>query len=151
MSNRKNGLKTAGRDDLGQFTQGNSGRPKGAKHKTTQAVQALLDGEAEALTRKAVEKALEGDSVALRLCLERISPAPKDRPVTFPLPDDLLDIRQATEAGAGIMQAMAAGDLTPNEAAGIMAILRTYCEMNFYRDLEESLDQIEQQQKRARL
>ena len=35
------------------------------------AAEALLDGEAEALTRKAIETALEGDVAALRLCLDR--------------------------------------------------------------------------------
>ena len=63
-----------------------SGRPRGARNKTTLAVEALLDGEAEVLTRKAVERAKEGDSVALRLCLERILPPRKDRPVSFALP-----------------------------------------------------------------
>ena len=46
-----------------------SGRPRGARNKTTLAVEALLDGEAEVLTRKAIERAKDGDSVALRLCL----------------------------------------------------------------------------------
>ena len=61
-------------------------RPKGAKNKSTLAAEALLDGEAEALTRKAVEMALGGDTVALRLCLERLMPPRRDRPVAVPLP-----------------------------------------------------------------
>ena len=65
-----------------------SGRPRGARNKTTLAVEALLDGEAEVLTRKAIERAKDGDSVALRLCLERILPPRKDRPVSFALPKD---------------------------------------------------------------
>src|SRR5215204_4346329 len=56
----------------GRFKPGNPGRPKGARHKTTLAIEALLDGEAEALTRKAIELAKAGDLVALRLCLDRI-------------------------------------------------------------------------------
>ena len=48
-----------------------NGRPKGTRNKTTLAMEALLDGEAEAITRKAIEKAKEGDMVAIRLCLER--------------------------------------------------------------------------------
>jgi hypothetical protein len=52
-----------------------AGKPKGARHKTTLAVQALLDGEAEALTRKCIELAKEGDTTALRLCMERLAPA----------------------------------------------------------------------------
>lgn len=50
------------------------GRPQGSRNKATLAVEALLEGEAEALTRKAIERALEGDIQALRLCLERVCP-----------------------------------------------------------------------------
>lgn len=49
--------------------------------------RARLDGEAGALTRKAVEMAMTGDLTALRLCIERLSPPPKDALVTFPLPN----------------------------------------------------------------
>lgn len=62
-----------GRETDGRFAPGNSGRPAGARHKTTLAIEALLEGEAEALTRKAIELALAGDMTALRLCLERIA------------------------------------------------------------------------------
>jgi len=58
----------------------------GARHKATVAAEALLDGEAEALTRKAVEMALAGDGAALRLCLDRIIPPRRERPVRFNMP-----------------------------------------------------------------
>ena len=45
-----------------------------------------VDGEAEKLTRVAVDVALAGDTVALHLCLDRVAPFRKDRPVTFALP-----------------------------------------------------------------
>jgi hypothetical protein len=41
--------------------------PKGARDKATLAAEALLDGEAEEITRKAVELAKAGDTIALRL------------------------------------------------------------------------------------
>jgi uncharacterized protein DUF5681 len=63
----------------GRFKPGNPGRPKGARHKTTLAIEALLDGDTEALTRKAIELAKAGDLVALRLCLDRICPPRKER------------------------------------------------------------------------
>ncbi|MGH1571925.1 DUF5681 domain-containing protein [Methylobacterium sp. P31] len=56
------------------FAPGNPGRPAGARNRTTQAIEALLDGEAEALTRKAIEMALDGDGPAMRLCLDRLYP-----------------------------------------------------------------------------
>ena len=42
--------------------------------------RSLLAGEAEALTRKAVEMALGGDVVALRLCIERLVPVARHEP-----------------------------------------------------------------------
>ena len=47
-----------------------AGRPRGNRNRSTLAAQLLLQGEAEALTRKAVELALSGDPTALRLCIE---------------------------------------------------------------------------------
>ena len=40
------------------FEPGNPGKPKGTRHRTTLAVEALLEGEAEQLTRKAIDLAL---------------------------------------------------------------------------------------------
>ena len=72
-----------GRNADGTFTTGNAGKPRGTRHKVTQAVLGLLEGQAEALTQRAVQLALAGDSTAMRLCLERLAPPRKDAPVTF--------------------------------------------------------------------
>ena len=65
-----------GRDQAGRFAKGHSGnpagKPPGCRHRATRAAEALLAGEAGALTRKAIETALQGDVAALRLCLERL-------------------------------------------------------------------------------
>jgi hypothetical protein len=62
----------------GKFQPGQSGNPagkaKGTRNATTLVLEALLDGEAAALTRKAIELAQDGDTVALRLCLDRLLP-----------------------------------------------------------------------------
>jgi hypothetical protein len=42
-----------GRNTAGKF---NSGRPKGARNKKTHAIESLLEGQAEALTQKAIAK-----------------------------------------------------------------------------------------------
>ena len=58
-----------------QFKPGQSGnpagKPKGTRNATTLALEALLDGQAAALTQKAIDLALAGDMAALRLCLDR--------------------------------------------------------------------------------
>ena len=60
------------------FQKGRSGNPAGrrpgTRNRATQAVEVLLEGEAEALTRRAIELAFEGDATVLKLCLERIVP-----------------------------------------------------------------------------
>jgi hypothetical protein len=63
-----------------------NGRPKGSPNKTTLAIEALLEGESEAITRKLLEMAKEGDMTAVRLCLERLLPPRRDRLVAFGLP-----------------------------------------------------------------
>ena len=114
-----------GRNADGTFTAGNAGKPKGTRHKATQAVLALLDGEAEALTRQAVTMALDGDGVALRLCLERIAPPRRDAPVQFDLPR-METARDAAKAAGAVLEAVAEGELTPTEGAHIMALVETY-------------------------
>lgn len=120
MTDRK-----SGRNSDGTFAAGNPGKPKGTRHKATRAALALLDGEAEALTRKAVEIALEGDTTALRLCLERIYPAKKDTPVEFDLPP-MQSASDAARAAGAVLDAVAAGNLTPTEGAHIMGLVETY-------------------------
>ncbi|MGI9073542.1 MAG: hypothetical protein ACR2JB_20040, partial [Bryobacteraceae bacterium] len=73
----------------GVFQPGNKhgrGRPEGSRNRATLAVQVLLDGECETLTRKAIELAKTGDMAALRLCLERILPPARDRGIRISLP-----------------------------------------------------------------
>tara|TARA_B100001989_G_scaffold123947_1_gene87503 strand:+ start:921 stop:1205 length:285 start_codon:yes stop_codon:yes gene_type:complete len=88
------------------------GRPKGVKNKKKLAIESLLEGQAEALTQTAIFKALEGDGLALRLCMERISPAPKDKSVSFPLPD-MNDAMDASKAASSVLTAVSEGELTP--------------------------------------
>lgn len=46
----------------------------------------MLKGEAEQLTRKVLDLAHEGDLTALKLCLDRILPARRERLLHFELP-----------------------------------------------------------------
>ena len=110
----------------GKFQPGQSGNPagkaKGTRNATTRAIEALLDGEAEALTRTAIELAQGGDTVALRMCLDRLVPPRKDRPISFALPpiETTDDLPKATGA---IVAAVAAGELTPSEASEVAKTL----------------------------
>lgn len=114
-----------GRTTDGRFSTGNAGRPSGARNRTTMAVLELLEGDAEALSRKAVHMALAGDTTALRLCLERVAPPRKDAPVQFKLPQ-MATARDAAQAAGAVLEAVSAGDLTPTEGAQVMALVDSY-------------------------
>src|SRR5437773_5074086 len=101
-----------------------AGRPAGSPSKKTLAAAVLLEGEAEALTRRAVELALAGDPTAMRLCIERILPPCRERAVKFALPpiESAADIAPAMKA---VTAALAAGAITPGDAERIAAVVDT--------------------------
>ena len=119
------------------------GRPPGSRNKTTRAIDALFDGEAEALTRKAIELAKAGDLVALRLCLDRICPPRKDRPVPFALPE-LRTAADAKLAASALLKAVADGDLTPSEASEIGRLLDSYTRILEREEFEKRLIRLEE-------
>jgi len=131
-----------GRNTAGQFTAGNTGRPKGARNKTTITIEGLLQGQAEALTQNVITKALEGDSIALRLCMERIAPARKDQHVSFSLPniDNALD---ASEAAGRVLAAVSTGYLTQIKATGVMGLIDSYRRVLELTDIENRLQALE--------
>ena len=131
-----------GRNTDGTFGNGNPGKPQGTRHKATMAALALLDGEAEALTQKAVETALAGDTTALRLCLERIAPPRRDAPVSFALPP-MTTAADAAKGAAAVLAAVAIGDLTPAEGAHVMGLIETYRRTLETTELEARLAALE--------
>ena len=131
----------------GQFKPGQSGnpkgRPKGARHRATLAALELLDGEAEAPTRKAVDLALEGDTVALRLCLERVVPPRKDASLKVALPEvhSAADTAAATSA---IISAVASGNLTPAEGTAMTSLIEAHRRSLEVSELEARLAAMEE-------
>jgi Family of unknown function (DUF5681) len=118
------------------------GRPRGARNATTLALEALLDGEAEDLTRKAIELAKAGEMAALRLCLDRIVPPRKDRYVAFPLPA-MNGPADAAKSLASIVAAVGSGDLTPSEASELTKLVEGYARVLETADHEERLRVLE--------
>lgn len=119
-----------------------NGRPKGARNAATLAMEALLDGQAETLTQKAINLALGGDISALRLCLDRIMPARKDRPVTFELPP-INNAQDAAKVSSAVFAAVAQGQLTPADAGEISKLIDTWMKAYETADLAERLERLE--------
>jgi len=126
-----------------------AGRPKGARNKATLAAEALLDGEAEEITRKAIEKAKAGDMVAIRLCLDRIAPPRKDRPIEFTLPE-MKKASDAAESSSAIIEAASSGELTPSEASELLKIVESYARTLQASDFEDRLERLESEKGKRR-
>lgn len=138
----------SGKKQGGRFKPGESGnpkgRPQGSRNSASIAAQALLDGEAQALTRRAVEMALAGDTTALRLCLERLLPTKRERTVELKLPTvaGAADLPKATRA---LLSAVARGELSPGEAEKLAGIVSAHGKALELADLEERLAELERQ------
>jgi hypothetical protein len=151
--------KQEGRDERGRFVKGASGnpagrfkkgqsdnpkgRPPGVRNKATETAEMLLEGEAEALTRRAVERALEGDATALRLCLERIIPPRRARVVRL----GLRPVRDTADLGdtmAAIATAATEGEITPGEAAELARVVEIFVRAVEASDFERRLRHLEE-------
>ena len=151
MTDKKPAADKTARKQRGKpFEKGRSGnpkgRPKGSRNASTLAAEALLDGDAEALTKKAINLALEGDLAAIRLCLERILPARRERPISFELPA-LQTPKDAVAATAAIAEAVSDGTLLPSEAETMSRLVQTFAAAIELHDHEERISRIEERQK----
>ena len=102
----------------------------------------LLEGQAEALTQRAVELALAGDTAALRLCLDRIAPPRKDSPVQFPMPR-MASAQDAAQAAGSVLEAVALGELTPAEGVQVMGLMDAFRRTLEVTELEARLAALE--------
>lgn len=98
------------------------GRPRGSRNKATLMAQALLDGEAENITRKLIDEALSSNMQALKLCIERLVGPRKSQPLLCQLPpiETPADIARAYDA---LWAALGEGELTPQESSPFLAVL----------------------------
>jgi hypothetical protein len=99
-----------------------AGRPPGARNKATVMAELLLQGEAEAMMRLAIERAKAGDTAALRMCLDRLLPPCRHRAIEFEIPR-LTSAADAAAAMAAITAGVAVGDLTPAEAGELSGLV----------------------------
>jgi hypothetical protein len=96
-----------------------AGRPRGSRNKKTLALEALLDGESEALMQRLIDLAKMGDDLAIRLCVDRMLAPRRERPVPLKLPRIESD-QDARRASAEVMDALGEGEITPKEAERLL-------------------------------
>ncbi len=121
-----------------------AGRPQGARNKATVMVELLLQGEAEAMARLAIERAKAGDIAALRMCLDRVVPPCKHRPIEFELPR-LTNAADAVSAMAAITAGVASGELSAAEASELSGLVDRYVRALEATVFEQQLAKLERE------
>ena len=134
----------------GRFKKGNSGNPKGrpagSRHRASTLAESLIDGQSQELINKCIEMALEGDTVALRLCLERLLPPRKTSPINIKLPrmNNAIDLPKVTGA---IVQAVSEGMIDPTTGEIFSRVIERHIKAVEAADFEQRLQVLEEQQK----
>jgi len=120
-----------------------AGRPKGSRNATTLMIEALFDGEAEEIARKAVELAKAGDGPVLRAMLDRLVPPRKDSPISLELPS-IETAADTKAASAAILAAVAAGEINPSDGQSVMALLTAHRAIVETEELEARIRALEE-------
>ena len=98
----------------------------------------------QTISRRAVELALAGDLTAIRLVLERLVSPARDRPIKIELPS----IKAAGDliaAASALTDAVAGGDITPNEASALSNLVGNTAKAIETFELSERLARLEEQ------
>ena len=98
------------------------GRPPGSRNKVARVCQDTLDSHAETLTKKCLYMAFQGNTTAMRLCMERLTPARRHRTLQFKMPPvrTVADVATASES---VLSGVARGLLTPAEGQAFSLML----------------------------
>lgn len=128
----------------GQFKPGQSGNPAGKPKGTTDKrtdYRELFKPHAPELIAKAIRMALDGDSTAMRLCLERVV-----GPIKAQLPAVRIEGMPDTLTGQGeaVLRAMAAGDISPDAAADILQGIAAQARITEVDELQRRIEALEE-------
>jgi hypothetical protein len=130
------------RNGKGQFVKGQSGNPGGKPvgAGTIGALRRKLAENAESVVGVLYQQALRGDTAAATLLLSRCFPVLRsvDEPVTFPMPDSA-----PSDQARAVLRAVAAGELTPQQAGAILAGMAAAARVIETDELERRLEALE--------
>ena len=135
-------MNQADRDLTGRWVKGQSGNPEGRKPGVSDwrnKYREALDTAAPEIINSIISAALQGDSTAQRICMERLIPPLKatDSPVTVPL------IGGLGEQGRVVLQSIADGELTPSEAESVFRSLSAQAKITELSELEKRIEALE--------
>jgi hypothetical protein len=93
--------------------------------------------------------ALEGDHVALKLCLSRILPVKRERAIELDL-SALQGSQDSLRAIATVLEAVGCGAISPSEGQAVASLLETHRRTFEVEELQHRIELLEGQQCAAR-
>jgi len=127
----------------GTWSAGQSGNPKGKPPGTgaLQRLRAGLDQHLPDILTAMVDAAKAGDVAAARVILDRVLPSlkPNEQPVVMDLAGATLSAR-----AAAVLDAVAAGELAPGQAAQLVSALGTMAKIIKTDDLSQRVSKLEE-------
>ncbi len=125
-----------------------AGRPCGSRNAATLLAEALIDDDAEAITRKVKTMALDGDRAMLKLAYETIVPRrARTRPFALPEINSAADLAPAMSA---IARAVAEGAITPFDAAELARMVQIMMQAFETSDFDRRLAALEREVEEAK-
>ena len=138
----------AKRDRGGRFTPGASGnpdgRPLGSPNKAAALLAGRLDSEWQAVADSLVTAAKAGNAAAAKAVLDRVAPRSNGRTISLDLPR-IVTLEDVDAAVDTVLDAVAAGQVTPQEAATVSGILETKRRVIESRALDDRVRALEDQ------
>jgi Family of unknown function (DUF5681) len=99
-----------------------AGRPPGSLNKKTLAVESAMAERAEEIVNNVMDRAMDGQGTAMRLCMDRLAPTGRNRPLVIDLP--VIKTPEDAEAAVAVVTAeLAAGNLSISEASALMSLI----------------------------
>jgi hypothetical protein len=109
----------------------------------------MLGQHAEPLVKKCVVMAMQGDTTAMRLCIERLLAPRKQTPVKFKLPP-ITTIAELAQAQITMLETLSRGQLTPAEAETIGNLFENRRRMMETEDFAARLQALEHRAREER-
>lgn len=116
------------------------GAPRGPR--ASDQIRALIEPHREALIARAVELALAGDPQALKLCLDRLAPTPRQEAEKVCIPG-LAEAPTFAGRCDAVVRAIAAGNLAPEDGDRVLRALDTYRRAHAADNIEHRLARLE--------
>ncbi|WP_417667640.1 DUF5681 domain-containing protein [Pseudidiomarina sp.] len=129
--------------EQGRFKKGSSGNPQGRPRKATTELEKALRKHGAELADKLIALALDGDTTALKICIDRIHAPlkPQSTPVQIAIPENA----GMAETGRAVLDAVARGELAPDQAGQMLAGLGTLARVIEVEELEKRIQALEEQ------